>query len=256
MRLSEGPKEVAQARPHLEEGGGRACVVGRDVVRNAINGYYSDSMMNDNLQRSYRVAFWLAIFTIVYNFAEGLVGVFFGHKDGSLTLLGFGVDSFIEVVSGFGIAHMVLRIRRDPEGAKDRFEKAALTITGISFYVLVLGLLATSVYNLVIGEKPETTFVGVVLSLISIAVMLALMYSKLSVGKTLNSDPIIADAHCTKVCVYMSVVLLIASVFYELSKVAYVDILGSLALAYLSFTEGRESLEKAKNANTYACKND
>ncbi len=212
--------------------------------------------MNDSLQRSYRVAFWLAIFTIVYNLAEGLVAVFFGHKDGSLTLFGFGVDSFIEVISGFGIAHMVLRIRRDPGDSKDRFERTALTITGISFYVLVLGLLATSIYDLITGEKPETTFVGVVLSLISIAVMLALMYSKLSVGKALKSDPIIADAHCTKVCVYMSVVLLVASVAYELTKVAYVDILGSFALAYFSFNEGRESLEKARNGKVYVCEND
>lgn len=212
--------------------------------------------MNDKLNRLYRMAFGLAIFTIVYNLAEGLVAVFFGQKDASLTLFGFGVDSFIEVVSGLGIARMVVRIRRDPESTKDKFEKTALTITGVSFYVLVAGLIVTSIYNLVTGEKPETTIVGVILSLISIAVMLALMYSKLYVGNTLNSDAIIADAHCTKVCIYMSVVLLIASGVYELTNIAYVDIAGSLALAYFSFNEGRESLEKAKNNKSCACGDD
>lgn len=146
---------------------------------------------------------------------------------------------------------MVLRIRRNPEGDKDKFEKTALRVTGVSFYVLVLGLLATSVHKLITGEKPETTLVGVILSLISIAVMIALMYSKISVGKTLNSEPIMADAQCTRVCVYMSIVLLVASALYELTKVAYVDILGSLALAYFSFKEGRESLEKAKDSESY-----
>lgn len=209
--------------------------------------------MNDDLRRLYRTAFRLAIFTIVYNFAEGLVAIFFGQRDGSLTLFGFGIDSFIEVISGLGIAHLVLRIRRDPESSRDKFEKTALRVTGISFYALVIGLLATSIHNVFTGEKPETTLVGIVLSLVSIAVMLALMYSKLSVGKALNSDPIIADANCTRVCVYMSIVLLVASGAYELIKVGYVDILGSLALAYFSFNEGRESLEKAKKNKSCIC---
>ncbi len=212
--------------------------------------------MNDKLNRLYKTAFGLAIFTIVYNLAEGLVAVFFGRKDASLTLFGFGVDSFIEVVSGLGIARMVIRIKRDPESSKDGFEKTALTITGVSFYVLVAGLIISSIYNLVTGEKPETTIVGVILSLISMAVMLALMYSKLYVGKAVNSNAMIADAHCTKVCIYMSVVLLIASGVYELTNIAYVDILGSLALAYFSFNEGRESLEKAKSNKSCACKDD
>ena len=203
--------------------------------------------MNEKLQRLYRTAYRLAIFTIVYNLAEGFIAIFFGQKDNSLTLFGFGVDSFIEVISGVGIARMVLRIQRDSESNKDKFEKTALLITGFSFYVLVFGLIATSIYKLITGEKPETTFVGVVLSLISIVVMLVLMYSKLSVGKALNSDPIVADAHCTKVCVYMSVVLLLASLLYEVTKVAYFDILGSMGLAYFSFTEGREAIEKSKN---------
>ncbi len=208
--------------------------------------------MDNRLQSLYKTAFRLSIFTIVYNLAEGLVAIYFGQRDGSLTLFGFGIDSFIEVISGLGIAHMVLRIRRNSESDKDKFEKTALMITGISFYVLVLGLLATSVHKLITGEKPETTVVGVILSLISIAVMLALLYSKLSVGKALNSEPIMADAQCTKVCVYMSIVLLVASAIYELTKIAYVDILGSLALAYFSFNEGHESLEKAKNNKSCA----
>ena len=195
----------------------------------------------------------LSVFTIVYNLGEGLVAVMFGYRDESLTLFGFGVDSFIEIISGIGIAHMVSRIRRNPDSNRDQFEKTALTVTGLSFYALVLGLVASSVYKVYSGEKPETALVGVILSLISIAIMLALMSAKLRVGRALNSDPIIADARCTKVCVYMSVVLLIASAVYELTNMAYVDILGSLALAYLSFREGRECFEKAKGNSSCEC---
>ena len=71
-----------------------------------------------------------------------------------------------------------------------------------------------------------------------------------------NAAAIIADAQCTKVCVYMSVVLLIASAAYELTGIAYVDILGSLGLAYLSFNEGRECFEKAKSDKLCSCEDE
>jgi divalent metal cation (Fe/Co/Zn/Cd) transporter len=209
--------------------------------------YGEASTMNHSRERLYRAAFGLAIFTIVYNFVEAGVAIVFGLHDTNLTLFGFGVDSLIEVISGIGIAHMVVRIRANALTTKDKFENTALRITGVSFYLLAVGLIAASTLRLISGGRPETTLVGVILSLISIAVMLALMYAKLSVGKRLNSAPIIADAHCTKVCVYMSVVLLIASAMYELTTIGYVDILGSLGLAYVSFNEGSESLAKARS---------
>jgi len=199
----------------------------------------------DNTLILYNRAFKLALFTILFNTLEGLVSIFFGYSDQSLTLFGFGVDSFIEVISGLGIAHMVLRIRRNPTDARHNFEKTALRITGLSFYSLVLGLIVTSINNLIKQIKPETTTAGVIISLISIFTMVWLKNAKSKVGKDLNSSAILADAECTQVCIYMSIVLLLASAIYELTKISYVDIIGSLGLAYFSFTEGREYLEKA-----------
>ena len=138
--------------------------------------------MTDTAERLYRIAFRLSIFTIAYNLAEGLVAVIFGYNDGSLTLFGFGIDSFIEVISGLGIAHMVLRIQREPESNRDGFEKTALRVTGFSFYALVVGLIAASVHTLWTRQKPETTLIGVILSLISIVVMLLLMRHRRSAG--------------------------------------------------------------------------
>ena len=209
--------------------------------------------MTETHQELYRKAFRLSVFTILYNIAEGLVAVVFGYRDESLTLFGFGVDSFIEVVSGLGIAHMIIRIRHNPASDRDRFEKTALRVTGVAFYALVAGLLVTSAYRLVTGQQPETTLVGVAISLISILIMLVLMSAKQKVGTALSSEPIIADARCTKVCIYMSLVLLLSSAVYELTRIAYVDILGSLGLAYLSFSEGRECFTKAKSGASCAC---
>ena len=199
------------------------------------------SMMN----RYWSYALWLALFTILYNFAEGLISIFFGISDETLTLFGFGIDSFIEVMSGLGIFAMVLRIRQNPETPRSQFERTALRVTGTSFYLLAVGLGVTAIYNLFTAHKPETTTAGLIISLISIAIMWLLVIGKRKVGKTLNSSPILADANCTMVCVYMSVVLLVSSLIYELTGFGFVDSIGALGLIYFSFSEGKESFEKA-----------
>ena len=206
-----------------------------------------------SLKKYYKIAFVLAIFTILYNVAEGLLSTYFGYEDESLALFGFGVDSFIEVVSGLGIAHMILRIQLNPESNRDDFERTALRITGYAFYALVVGLVSTGIFNLWTGHKPESTFWGVIISLISIIVMGFLIYEKIKVGRQLNSKAILADAECTKVCIYMSIILLVSSGIYELTKFAYVDIIGTFGLAYLSFKEGRECFEKARSEKNCSC---
>src|SRR5215510_2756868 len=84
----------------------------------------------------YRLAFRLAVFTIIYNIAEGCIASWLGFKDESITLFGFGIDSFIEALSGFGIAHMILRIWRNPDASRTAFEHTALRVTGFAFYIL------------------------------------------------------------------------------------------------------------------------
>jgi len=207
-------------------------------------------------KRLYKLAFGLALFTIVYNIAEGLVSTYFGYEDESLALFGFGTDSFIEVISGLGIAHMVLRIQSNPNSNRDNFEKTALRITGFSFYALVTGMVISAIYNIWTGNKPETTFWGVIISIASIIIMWILIIEKKKVGKQLDSEAILADAECTKVCIYMSIVLLISSGIYELTNLAYIDSLGTLGLAYFAFNEGKECFEKAKHNKYCSCEHE
>lgn len=201
----------------------------------------------------YRVAFGLALFTIFYNIIEGLISTYLGFEDESLALFGFGSDSFIEVISGLGIAHMILRIQNNPSSGRDGFERNALRVTGTAFYLLVLGLTITSLYHLWTGHQPETTLWGVVISSISILVMWVLVFWKKKVGRSLDSEPILADANCTLVCVYMSVILLVSSGIYELFTIPYIDSLGTLGLAYFAFKEGRECFEKANSDKYCGC---
>jgi len=204
-----------------------------------------------------RTAFLLSLITIVYNIAEGIISVYFGASDDALALLGFGVDSFVEVISGIGIAHMILRMKYSKIETRDTFEKTALRITGTAFYLLAFGLIIGSVLNIINDVKPESTLPGIIIAGISILTMYWLMTSKLKVGKALNSDAIIADANCTKTCFYLSFILLAASGLYELFNIAYFDILGSLGIAYFAFKEGREAFEKAKSGNLLcSCEHD
>jgi divalent metal cation (Fe/Co/Zn/Cd) transporter len=191
----------------------------------------------------------LSFITIFYNIIEGVVSVYFGAEDETLALFGFGADSFVEVISGIGIAHMILRMRFSKVVTRDKFEKTALRITGTVFFLLTLGLITGSVLNIISGVKPETTLVGIIVSVISIFTMYWLMTAKLKVGKALNSDAIIADANCTRTCFYLSFILLGASGLYELFHISYFDILGSLGIAYFAFKEGREAFEKVRSGN-------
>lgn len=204
------------------------------------------------MQKLYQYAFWLALFTIAYNIAEGWISVYFGIEEETLTLFGFGADSFIEAISGFGIAHMVVRIRNNKEEGVDRFERTALRITGIAFYLLSASLAAGIVVKIIRGESPQSTVPGIIIALISIAVMWALVVMKTRIGKKLNSASIIADASCTKICIYMSVVLLASSFAYEVFKISYIDVLGTLGIIYFSIREGKESFDKAKGIHCCA----
>jgi divalent metal cation (Fe/Co/Zn/Cd) transporter len=206
----------------------------------------SNNRIMNQESKLYKRAYQLSLFTIFYNVIEGVVSMLMGYKDETLTLFGFGVDSFIEVMSGIGIAVMIMRIERNPDSPKSDFEIKALKMTGTAFYILSLGLIIGIILNLINQHKPETTLWGVIISIVSIAVMVWLMNAKKSIGKQLNSAAIIADSNCTKVCVYMSLVLLASSVIYELTGFAYADIIGTVGLIYFSISEGKEAFDKAK----------
>lgn len=209
---------------------------------------------NQQTERLLKTAFILSVITVAYNVAEGLFSTFFGYTDDTIALFGFGVDSFVEVVSGLGIGHMVWRMRRSPVAGRDRFERQALRITGASFYILAIGLVIGSVLNVLYRVTPDTTLPGIIISAISIMSMWILYRYKVKVGRALGSEPIIADANCTKTCFYLSFILLASSVLYELLRISYIDIIGGLGIAWFAWREGKESMEKARSGSlTCSC---
>lgn len=209
--------------------------------------------MQKNREKFYFYALLLAIFTISYNLGEGLISIFLGYQDETLSLFGFGVDSFVEVISGIGILHMLLRIKKNPDKNPDYFEKTALKITGGSFYLLSIGLILSGGFIIYYNTKPESTFWGIIISAVSICSMWLLVKFKIIVGKRLDSEAILADAACTMTCVRLSYTLFLASLIYELTGIGYIDVIGSFIIAWLSFKEGKESFEKTRNQSVACC---
>jgi divalent metal cation (Fe/Co/Zn/Cd) transporter len=193
----------------------------------------------------------LAILTIGYNFVEGLISMALGIADETLALFGFGIDSFVEVISAVGITVMLLRTFKNPDSPRSSFEGLALKMTGVGFYVLTAGLVVTSILSLINRQRPETTLGGIIISLISLSVMIFLYRAKLKTGKELNSAAIISDANCTKTCIYMSGVLLISSLTFALTGFGLLDVLGALGIAWFAFSEGKEAFEKARGVQDH-----
>jgi divalent metal cation (Fe/Co/Zn/Cd) transporter len=191
----------------------------------------------------------LAAVTVFYNLAEGLVSIFFGLEDETIALFGFGLDSFVEVISGIGIWHMVGRLRRSAGDGGDAFERTALRVTGTAFYILTGGLILTAAVNTLQGRVPETTVWGVAVASLSIVTMWLLIRLKTSVGRELGSAAILADANCTRACLYLSFVLLVSSLGYEMTGIGYFDTVGALLIAFFAFREGREAFEKARGGS-------
>ncbi len=190
-------------------------------------------------------AFTLSLITIIYNLIEGVVSTLFGAQDETLALFGFGVDSFAEVLSGIGIAHMIMRMKTSAIETHDSFEVTALRITGVALYLLAGGLVVGAILAFIYQAEPSTTIAGIIISTLSILTMYFLYSEKLKVGKKLNSEPIISDAKCTKTCFYLSFILLGSSLIYELFHIPYIDAIGSLGIAWYAWSEGKESFEKA-----------
>jgi divalent metal cation (Fe/Co/Zn/Cd) transporter len=209
-----------------------------------------------NTDKHLKIAFTLGLITIFYNIIEGLVSTWFGWEDQTLALLGFGVDSYVEVISGIGVVHMVIRMKKEKDIAmRDRFEDTALRITGVAFYLLCASLVAGAGITFYLGSHPQTTVAGIIVSGISIATMYYLYKAKLKVGKSMNSAPILSDAECTKTCYQLSFVLLGSSLAYELAMVPFIDAIGGLGIAWFAYQGGKEAFEKIRT-KSFSCDTD
>lgn len=183
----------------------------------------------------------LEYFTIVWNGLEGLVAVTAGVVAGSISLVGFGVDSFIEVTSG---ATLFWRMSVDADvESRERNEKLSLRIVGLCFIALAVYIACEAVSDLIRKTAPEHSIPGVVLACVSLIVMPILSRAKKRVGNALSSAAMNADARQTDFCVYLSVILLAGLLLNAILGWWWADPIAALIMAPIIAKEGLDGLK-------------
>lgn len=185
----------------------------------------------------------LAQFTVAYNVVEGAVAITAGVLAGLVSLIGFGLDSGIESASAVLVGlRLAARLRHGE--ADEVKERRTLKAIAITFFVLAAYVVIEGVRDLISGEKPNTSVVGIVLLIASVIVMPLLARAKRQVGQRLGNDPLIlADAAETKVCVLLSISTLIGLVLYGIVGWTWLDPVAGFVIAVFAVMEGREAWE-------------
>lgn len=181
----------------------------------------------------------LAYFTIAYNVIEGAISIYFGTSDDSVSLFGFGVDSFIEAASALVVLWR-FRKEEDASGTSGDEMRANQTI-GALFYALAGITTLGAVLQLSRHGHPETTFPGVIIAAASLSFMFALYFAKMKAGKALGSSVVVNDAKCSLACIKLSVVLFLGSlVYYVAPALWWADSVAALGISWFIFREGQE----------------
>lgn len=182
----------------------------------------------------------LEYFTIAWNCAEAAVALVAGAIAGSISLVGFGIDSLIEVTSG---AALLWRMSQDDDaGRRERMERRSLKIVGLCFLALAMYVAYEAAMALWHREAPERSLAGIILAVVSLIAMPLLARAKRNVAAELNSAAMKADAKQTDFCFYLSAILLAGLVLNALLGWWWADPVAALVMTPLIANEGREAL--------------
>ncbi len=173
--------------------------------------------------------------TIGYNLVEAVIAIAAGSVASSAALIGFGLDSTIEVLSAAAVAWQFTR--RDPE----RWEKPTLRVIAVAFLLLALYVATTSVLALIGGERPAHSTVGIVLAAVSVVVMPFLSYAERRAGREIGSATAVADSRQTLICTYLSAAVLAGLVLNSALGWWWADAVAGLVIAAFAVREGWEA---------------
>ncbi len=181
----------------------------------------------------------LAWLTIGWNTIEGLVAIASGVVAGSIALIGFGVDSYVEVFAG---AVILWRLSKEAHGqhVSEQAERRAVKLIAATFLFLAVGIAIESIRKLVTGEHPGASPVGIAVTIVSLIVMPLLARAKRRVGKQLDSRAVQADATETVLCVYLSAIVLLGLVLNAAFGWWWADPLAGFGIVYVAGREGFE----------------
>lgn len=178
---------------------------------------------------------WIVTATIAYNLIEAVVAIAAGTVASSAALIGFGLDSTIEVMSAAAVAWQFTR--RDPE----RWEKGTLRVIAVAFFALAAYVTATSVLALVGQVDVQHSTVGIVLTALSVVIMPFLSLAERRAGRELGSATAVADSKQTLICTYLSAAVLVGLVVNSLFGWWWADAMAGLIIAGFAIREGIEA---------------
>jgi divalent metal cation (Fe/Co/Zn/Cd) transporter len=184
------------------------------------------------LQRRIR---FIVAFTIAYNGIEAVVALWAGAAASSAALIGFGLDSVIEVLSAAAVAWQFSR--KDPE----RWEKPTLRVIALAFFALAAYVSVSAVLTLTGVMEPEHSTVGIILAAVSVVIMPAASLFERATGRELGSATAIADSKQTMLCALLSVAVLIGLLLNALFGWAWADSVAALVIAVFAVREGIEA---------------
>ena len=193
----------------------------------------------------------LEYFTIVYNCLEGLISIIAGLIAGSVSLIGFGIDSAIEVTSG---AALLWRLSHEfnPE-RRESVERTTLRIVGLCFLALAVYILYDSLSILVMHDAPERSIPGIVLAAVSVVVMPLLARAKRQVAVNINSAAMQADSRQTDFCAYLSAILLCGLLLNALFGWWWADPIAALLMVPIIANEGIKALKGKSCSDECSC---
>jgi hypothetical protein len=213
--------------------------------------------------RLLKYAVYVCIFTILWNVIEGVVSIFFGHEDDSVSLVFFGVDSFIEVTSACLVLWRFLtESKPDVEKATqilqenlNKERKCTMGI-GLLFLLLSLATISDATVSLIQKRIPETAIAGLIISSVSLSFMVFLWLGKKYLAKMLNSSTMASEAQCSLACIKITFVLFLGSLLYMVWKGGWwLDSAAAIILGVLFAKEGVDMIlwAKSKNFNGGCC---
>jgi len=194
------------------------------------------------LADKYKFGLVLSYITVAYNVVEGIVCVIVGSLTNSVALVGFGLDSFIESLSG---SVMIWRLRKHGKISheeEEAVEAKAATLVGVTFFILAAYVLYEALKSLIGNETAIPSLFGIVIAALSLLIMPILAHLKNKTGKEISSHSLVADSKQTMVCVLMSVALLVGTAANYLFGIGWLDSVAGLFFVVILCKEGYEAV--------------
>ena len=200
-----------------------------------------------------RQALLLSYFTVGYNVVECLLALLAGYLSGSIALVGFGLDSLLESLSGGVMIWRFYPHRGLSPEAEARLERRAVKIIGYTFFILAAYILYESVEKLIFAEIPSPSLLGICIALASSLIMPALYLYKFRTGESLGSASLKADSKQTLACAFLSVALLVGLGLNYLFGFWQADPVIGLLIVFFLVREGRRAWKEEKLCSCAAC---